>query len=93
VPNPILNDDDRLALAREEERRLSPEEFQARVDAPWTEYERESFRSLVDWFVRRYPTAGERLAAMRRAELRIRGQGVTGSEMARLVRRADLDED
>lgn len=63
---PRLTEAQRAELAEEEERRLSPEEFEARVRAPWTAQELEDFQALVGWFRRRYPTAGERLAAMRR---------------------------
>lgn len=56
----------RAELEAWENRRLSPEEFEARVQAPWTEYEREQFDELVRWFNRRYPTPQDRLAATRR---------------------------
>lgn len=48
-----------------EERRLTPEEFAARVAAPWTQHEAEDFAQLVAWFNRRYPTVRERLASTR----------------------------
>ena len=48
-----------------EERRLTPEEFEARVNAPWTAQEAEDFDALVRWFRTRYPTAGERMRAIR----------------------------
>ncbi len=48
-----------------EERRLTPEEFEARVKAPWTAQEAEDFDALVRWFRTRYPTAGERMRAIR----------------------------
>ena len=63
---PRLTNAQQAALLADEERRLSADEFTARVNAPWTEREREDFASLVTWFNRRYPTAGERLAATRR---------------------------
>lgn len=49
------------------ERRLGPAEFDAYVDAPWAEGEREAATELIAWFVRRYPTALERMRAARRA--------------------------
>jgi hypothetical protein len=67
-----LTDEERAALEAWENRRLSPAEFDARVNAPWTEQEREDFHALVDWFNRRYPTPGERLAAARHLELQQR---------------------
>ncbi len=54
------------------ERRLSPEEFNAYVNAPMSDAEREEILSLVEWFTRRHPTALERLAAARRKFERIR---------------------
>lgn len=49
------------------ERRLSAEEFDAYVRAPMSESEREEILSSIAWFMKRYPTPGERLAAARRA--------------------------
>jgi hypothetical protein len=49
------------------ERRLSPEEARAYLDAPVTEFEREEALELFRWFRRRYPTPVERLAYARRA--------------------------
>ena len=63
---PHLTPDQQAELAAEEERPLSPAAFEARVQAPWSAQEREDFDALVGWFRRRYPTAGERLAAIRR---------------------------
>ena len=48
-----------------ENRRLSREEFDARINAPWTEQELGDFEALVTWFNRRYPTPSERLRATR----------------------------
>ena len=62
---PRLSEQQRAELAASEERALSPDEFEARVQAPWTEHELEDFDGMVRWFRRRYPTAGARLAAMR----------------------------
>lgn len=61
---------DAEALARVHalaERRLSPEEFEAYVRAPMSDAEREEILASVAWFMKRYPTPGERLAAARRA--------------------------
>lgn len=49
------------------DRRLSAEEFDAYVNSPITDEERAEVLSLIDWFTRRYPTPGERLAYNRRA--------------------------
>jgi hypothetical protein len=49
------------------ERRLTAEEFNAAVNAPMDEFEREQIDGLIDWFRRRYPTPAERLAYARRA--------------------------
>jgi hypothetical protein len=70
---PTLSPADRAELEAWENRRLSPEEFEARVRAPWTDHEREDFDNLVRWFNRRYPTPLQRLAATRHlvAQLKI----------------------
>ena len=49
------------------ERELSPEEFEAYVHAPMTDDERGEILASIDWFMKRYPTPGERLASARRA--------------------------
>ena len=49
------------------DRRLSPDEAQAYLEAPITDAEREDLQALVAWFTRRYPTPLERLAYARRA--------------------------
>lgn len=54
-------------IRRLAERRLSAEEFQARLAVPIDAEERERVLALVDWFCRRYPTGAERLAYVRRA--------------------------
>lgn len=54
------------ALLAWEDRALSPEEFAARVAAPWSESEAEDFAALVEWFNRRYPTVAARLQSTRR---------------------------
>lgn len=48
------------------ERRLSPEEFGARLAAPLGDEERAAMRQLIEWFRRRYPTPHERLRSARR---------------------------
>ena len=65
-PLPTLSDADRAELEAWENRRLSPEEFEARVRAPWTDEEAADFDDLVRWFNRRYPTPALRLDATRR---------------------------
>lgn len=55
------------ALRALAERRLSPEELDAYVNAPMSEEERRSIHELIDWFTRRYPTPAQRLAYVRRA--------------------------
>lgn len=60
------------------DRRLSPAEARAYLDAPITDAERDAVRDLVRWFRRRYPTPVERLAYVRRAYARWRRtQGLT----------------
>lgn len=57
-----------LARLREmAERRLTPEEFNAYVNAPMSEEERAEILAGIEWFMRRYPTPAERLASARRA--------------------------
>ncbi len=57
------------------ERELSAEEFNAYVNAPMSDDERQEVLESVAWFTRRYPTAGERFAAMRRAYNQWTGRG------------------
>ena len=54
-------------LRRFAERPLGADEFNAGVNAPMGEFEREQIDSLIDWFTRRYSTPGERLAYIQRA--------------------------
>jgi hypothetical protein len=61
----------RHELEQSEERRLSIEEFDARARAPMSDHEREDFRALVRWFTTRYPTAGDRMRAIRRRVRRL----------------------
>lgn len=49
------------------ERQLTVEEFNAYLNTPMSEDELQGILESVAWFTRRYPTAGERLAAARRA--------------------------
>jgi hypothetical protein len=62
----------RAALEAWENTALSPEAFEARVRAPWTDHEREDFDALVRWFRTRYPTAGERLRVIRNRMVQLR---------------------
>ena len=62
---PTLDAEQRAELEAWEQRRLSPEALEARINAPWTDEERADFDRLVAWFNRRYPTPRERLAATR----------------------------
>lgn len=54
-------------LRADSERQLSVEEFNAWVNAPMSDAEREEIDSLIDWFTRRYPTPAARLEYARRA--------------------------
>jgi hypothetical protein len=57
-----------LARVREiAERQLTAEELDAYVHAPMSEAERQEILESIAWFTKRYPTAGDRLAAARRA--------------------------
>ncbi len=59
--------EERARLRAIAERRLSAEEFNAYVNAPMCDEERAAILENIEWFVRRYPMAGERLAWCRRA--------------------------
>lgn len=48
------------------ERRLMAEEFDAYVNAPMSDDERQEILASVAWFTKRCPTPGDRLAAARR---------------------------
>lgn len=63
-PNSTRTED---AVATLAERVMSVEEFDAWVSAPMSEDEMEEIRGLMSWFLRRYPTALQRLAAARRS--------------------------
>lgn len=73
-----MNEGSRLTAAQRaeieawERTPLGPEDFEARVRAPWTDREREDFDELVRWFRTRYPTAGERLRAIRHRMVQLR---------------------
>ena len=58
------------ATTRFSNRRLTPEEFQAYVDAPVSEAERQEALRLIRWFKKRYPTPAERLAYAQRSYTR-----------------------
>jgi hypothetical protein len=49
------------------ERPLGADEFNALINAPMSEFEREEIESLIAWFMRRYPTPAARLACQQRA--------------------------
>jgi len=61
-PDPALVDE----LRADSERRLSAAEFNAYVDAPMSDFEREEIDANIAWFTRRYPTPEARLAWLRR---------------------------
>jgi hypothetical protein len=48
-------------------RRLTPDELRAYLEAPVSEAEREEAVRLIRWFKKRYPTPAERLAYARRS--------------------------
>lgn len=54
------------------ERRLTPEELEAYVNAPLSDAERTEQDDLIAWFNRRYPTPLDRLRYARRAYRRWR---------------------
>ncbi len=68
VPRAIspASHEERARLRAIAERRLTAAEFNAYVDAPMSDDEREAILENIAWFTRRYPTAGERLAWCRR---------------------------
>ncbi len=61
---------ERAWIAEQATRRLSPDEFQAYVDAPVSDWERENAAALIAWFTARSKTPLERLAYARRAQAR-----------------------
>ncbi len=58
--------EERTRLRAIAERQLTAAEFNAYVDAPMSDEEREAILENIAWFTRRYPTAGERLRWCRR---------------------------
>jgi len=50
TPGPRFTAAQRAEIDAWENTPLSPEEFEARVRAPWTDREREDFDDLVRWF-------------------------------------------
>ena len=58
------------AAAQFSSRKLTSEEFQAYVDAPVSEAERQEALRLIRWFTKRYPTPAERLAYAQRSYAR-----------------------
>jgi hypothetical protein len=71
-PAPRFSSAQRAEIDAWENTPLSPEEFEARVQASWTDREREDFDNLVRWFRKRYPTAGERMRAIRNRVVQLR---------------------
>ena len=69
---PAASGDERAWIAEQASRRLSPEEFNAYVDAPLSEWERENTAALIAWFTTRYKTPLERLAYARRVQSRVK---------------------
>lgn len=63
-------------------RTLTPEEFDAWVNAPMSAEEAEEIRALVTWFTRRYPTPSERLAAARRSMANVERLAAAGRASA-----------
>jgi len=72
-----LSESARARLAELANRELTLEEWQAQAAIPLSPEELEHTRALVRWFCRRYPTAADRLAYVRRAYAR--WQRTTGS--------------
>lgn len=67
---PRLSPADRARLAELVNRQLPLDEWRARAAVPITPEETEHTVALVRWFRRRYPTAADRLAYVRRAYAR-----------------------
>lgn len=64
---------DEAAIERVErlaERQLTPDEFRAWADGEISDAEMQDMRSLIEWFLRRYPTPAERLASARQRQRR-----------------------
>ena len=69
---PPISESARARLAELANRELTDEEWQAQAAIPLSPEEIEHTRALVRWFRRRYPTAADRLAYVRRAYARWR---------------------
>ena len=67
IEHPLPSSSAVEATTRFAHRRLTSEEFQAYVDAPVSEAEREEALRLIRWFKNRYPTPADRLAYARRS--------------------------
>jgi hypothetical protein len=67
---PRLSEAARATLADLVNRELSVEEWRAQIAIPLSPDEIEHTLALVRWFRRRYPTAADRLAYVRRAYAR-----------------------
>ncbi len=67
---PAISESTRARLAALANRKLTAEEWQAQAAIPLSPEEIEHTRALVRWFCRRYPTAADRLAYVRRAYAR-----------------------
>jgi hypothetical protein len=65
--------------------RLAPAEFERRVREPLTNVEEEEINILVNWFLRRYPTAKERLAYARRKFLQYKKAHATHTAAAEVT--------
>ena len=60
----------RARIAAIANRELPLDEWRARIDAQISKDERDETRELIRWFKRRYPSAADRLAYVRRAHKR-----------------------
>ena len=66
-PYPAVTDELRARMAAMAEEPIDPAQWRARAAIPISDEEREETLALVRWFCRRYPTADDRLAYVRRA--------------------------
>jgi hypothetical protein len=66
-----LTDVDLAAVRAASQRELTCDEVAAYAAAPMTAEERAGIDEMIDWFTRRYPSPGERLAWARRAWRRL----------------------
>jgi hypothetical protein len=74
---PPISEAARARLAKLANRELTDEEWRAQAAIPLTPDEIEHTVALVRWFRRRYPTAADRLAYVRRAYARWQRSGLT----------------